>query len=100
MILEEHDPKKIQLNQAYFEEINYDDENGLVGVVTADALTSHALMVKILEDQRIANELRDMYERSKKFIEESPDAWDGDLIEHFIQKAEMILNNMIMKENK
>lgn len=52
---------------------------------------------EILENQRIANELRDMYEKSKQFIQESPDAWDGELIEHFIQKAEFILKNMIAK---
>jgi hypothetical protein len=58
---------------------------------------SKELKKRILEDQRIANELRDMYEKSKKFIEDSPDAWDADLIEHFIQKAEFILKGMIQK---
>lgn len=53
------------------------------------------LKQQILENNRIANELKDMYERSKVFIQENPDAWDSDLIEHFIQKAEFILKNMI-----
>lgn len=96
-ILEEHDYTKIKLAKPDFEVMNYDDENGIVGVITADSLTSDAVIKRILEDQRISNELRIMYEQSKKFIEDSPDAWDSELIEHFIQKAEFILKGMIQK---